>query len=35
MLKRKDGARLLLGPAGDSKADRLFNFRQLGPGVFG
>jgi hypothetical protein len=33
--KRKDGARPLRGLAGDSKEDRLFNFRQLRTGVFG
>lgn len=33
--KRKDGARLLRGLAGQSENDRLFNFRQLRKGVFG
>ena len=33
--KRKDGARPMRGLAGESKDERLFNFRQLHTGVFG
>ena len=33
--KRKDGARPMRGLAGETKEDRLFNFRQLRTGVFG
>jgi hypothetical protein len=33
--KRKDGARPLRGLQGNSKEERLFNFRQLRKGVFG
>jgi hypothetical protein len=33
--KREDGARSMRGLAGETKEDRLFNFRKLRTGAFG